>query len=46
MCVGTVLNTDSIFVLKTDEYKQAAVVSDFRLQKLRHAFKDPSGYFE
>lgn len=43
MCVGIVLNMDSIFVLKTDEYKQAAVVSNFRLQKLRHAVKDPSG---
>lgn len=45
MCVGIVLNTDSIFVAKTDEYKQAATVADFRLQKLRHAVKDPSGYF-
>lgn len=45
MCVGIVLNTDSIFVAKPDEHKQATVVPDFRLQKLRHAVKDPSGYF-
>lgn len=45
MCVGIVLNTDSIFVLKTDDYKLEVVVSDFRLQKQRHGVKDPSGYF-